>query len=65
MTGPYAWRVRQYTAIRTFGWTVGEYLDTPVEDIDWLLRIHDAHQRAENKRSQDSQPRLPDVPTVG
>ena len=53
-----------YLACKTFGWTVDQYLDTPVEEIEWLLRVHDVYQRAEAKANDQGGPRLPDVPTI-
>jgi hypothetical protein len=40
-------------------------LDTPVEEIEWMLRIHDVYQRAEQKQAQGNTPQLPNIPQIG
>lgn len=35
-----------------------------MEEIEWMLRVHDVYQKAEAKRNEGDGPRLPDIPTI-
>lgn len=42
----------EYQFRKLFGGTHDQFMDTPLEEIEWLLRIHKAHVDAENARNK-------------
>ena len=47
--------MNEYLYRKLFGGTHEQFMDTPVEEIEWLLRIHAVYQKAENKANQQQE----------
>jgi hypothetical protein len=59
--------VREYRYRRAMGGTHDDYMDTPEEIIEAMIRVHDAYQEAEaraNKRASAPAPPGPSVPQI-
>jgi hypothetical protein len=51
-------RVREYRYRRLFNCSKDEYLDTPIHDVEWALRIDDAYTEQKNKQEQSQIPTI-------
>lgn len=50
---------REYQFRQAFPMTHEQFLDEPVESVEWMLRIHQARQQAQQER--DRQPPTPKI----
>jgi hypothetical protein len=51
-----AWHA-EYWALRTFGWTHEQYLDTPHEATQWLMRIDGVVREYEAEKKREAEQR--------